>query len=420
MTYINRLQPKITLTSPLGIVFDAKWSGNPRTLDKELGIFKTPGIKGVIAQDLDVGAFAWPITFFFDGPDNDIKADRFMKSAAENGLWIVIHPVKGTKTLQLVSVTEDIQPVISGGVTKITADWLEITADSGERSAAQLSAETIAQSSVLESTASDQLDNVTSLDTADKTGKFKNAVENVVNAFNKTLESMTQEVAEIQAQAESIKRGIDSTLEETVIDVLSIAGQVQALVALPNLIEIDLRAKIETYDRFADLILGFSTESATPAGINTAAVQELTLTAAIGAVGVSSTITDLASRQNVIDNIDSNVALFEKITNGLDDIQELYSDKLLSQTYFSQSQSFSDSARMTALVIAYLIKSSFDLAVEKKILLTEEENPVMIAMREYDGPGDGGSNINLFYDSNQLTDQECLLLPVGKVVVVYL
>jgi hypothetical protein len=60
------------------------------------------------------------------------------------------------------------------------------------------------------------------------------------------------------------------------------------------------------------------------------------------------------------------------------------------------------------------------LAVEKRFTLDEEENPVMIAMREYDGPGENDENINLFYDSNELTGQECYLLPVGKEVVVYL
>ena len=48
---------------------------------------------------------------------------------------------------------------------------------------------------------------------------------------------------------------------------------------------------------------------------------------------------------------------------------------------------------MSGLTVGYLIKSAFDLAVEKRIILTEKENPVMIALREYGGQGLNDENI---------------------------
>ncbi|MEE8206711.1 MAG: hypothetical protein V3T82_07160, partial [Nitrospinaceae bacterium] len=98
----------------------------------------------------------------------------------------------------------------------------------------------------------------------------------------------------------------------------------------------------------------------------------------------------------------------------------VYAAELLRNAYFSQSRSFVDAARMSALAMAFLLKSTFDLSAEKRITLTQAENPVMIALREYEGPGDSDSNIDLFYSSNNLTGQETLLLPVGKEIVVYL
>jgi hypothetical protein len=201
---------------------------------------------------------------------------------------------------------------------------------------------------------------------------------------------------------------------------LSIAGQIQALVALPNLVVNDINAKIETYSRFADRILEISPEAASPAGINTAAVQEMGLTATLGAVGVASVSSVLSSRQAVIDSIESNLTLFDTITDGLDVIQEIYSDELLSRSYFSQSDTYPDAAQMVGLTVAYLIKSVFDLSVEKRIILTEPANPVMLAMQEYGGPGEDDFNIDLFYSSNKLAGDENYLLPAGKEVVVYL
>ena len=419
MSYLDRLQPQITLTSPSGLIFTAKWAGNAVSAEKDLGIFKTPGVKGIKVQDLELGAKSFPLTIHFDGPDNDLIATNFTEALSEKGEWQVIHPVKGEITLQLVSYGEAVQPITSGGITSVSTEWLEITGDTAKISASQLSGLAIAQDIQLQGTGSDQLDQVTSLDTADKAGKFKTSVESTVTAFDLSLANITDQVAEVQAQADSIKRGIDTVLAGTPIDVLSVAGQIQALVALPNLVVTDLSAKIETYSRFADQILNISPEAASPAGINTAAVQELGLTAALGAVGVASVVSSLSSRQSVIDSIESNFALFKTITDGLDVIQEIYSDELLSRSYFSQSETYPDAAQMVGLTVAYLIKSAFDLAVEKRIILTERENPVMIAMREYGGPGENDENIDLFLESNELTGNEILILPVGKEVVVY-
>ena len=120
MSYQDRLQPQITLTSPSGLVFTAKWIGNARSQEKDLGIFKTPGVKGVKIQDLELGATTYPLTIYFDGPDNDLDSEKFVVALAERGSWQVIHPLKGEKSLQLVSYSEAVQPVTSGNITTIT------------------------------------------------------------------------------------------------------------------------------------------------------------------------------------------------------------------------------------------------------------------------------------------------------------
>lgn len=420
MSYRDRLQPQIIMTSPSGLEFIAKWAGNERSLEKKLGVFKTPGLPGVVVQDLDVEGVVYPLTIFFDGTNNDLEANLFFTACRERGPWTIIHPVHGSKILQLVSVLEAIQPITSGGVTEFRTEWLEISQALGAESASQLAAELAAQVQALQEAAADQLDQTVTLDTADKVGKLKNGTENTVNGFSETLESITSTVAEVQAQVDSIKRGIDAVIFDPLTDVLSLAGQIQTLISTPQLIVTDFKTKVETYSRFADIILGKGPEDASPAGINTAAIQEISLTAALGGIGISSTNAPFGSRQDAIDGVEASTDFFDKITNGLDGIQELYLGQLLGNSYFSQSQSFPDAALTSALTAAFLLRSSFNLATEKRITLTQATNPVMIAMQEYGGPGINDANIDLFYNSNQLTGQETILLPVGKEVRVYL
>lgn len=419
MSYVDRIQKNIILTSPSGFEFTALWSGDIRSGSKQLGTFKTPGLKGTIAQDLEIDGIPYAIPVFFNGPDYDLIGDQFFTALGEKGVWSFIHPVWGQKqNMQVVSYTQPLE--LATGIIQTTLEFLEVLDRDGTKSAQQIAAEIVSKNVELSATTADQLDNIVTQDTADKAGKFKTAVEDVVTVFDNTLQEITQKVAEVQAQADSIKRGIDATLAVIPIDVLSVAGQIQALVNMPNLIVTDLKAKLNTYKNFADAVFRFSPGSDSLANINTAAVFELANVSAIGAAGVASATTELVSRQNVIDNIEANLDLFESIVNGLDDIQSLYDDNLLSRSYFSQSQSFADSSLLAGLTVGYLIKSAFDLAVEKRIILTEQENPVMIAMREYGGPGLHDENIDLFYSSNELTDQEIYLLPVGREVVVYL
>jgi prophage DNA circulation protein len=418
MSYLERLQKNILLTSPSGFEFTALWSGDSRSNEKQLGIFKTPGVRGVLSQDLDVNGDAYNTGVWFSGEDYDRTGEQFFNALRERGVWSVVHPVWGTKeNMQVVSYTQPLE--LATGVIQTTIEFLQVLDKNGATSSQQVAAETVSQNIALQETTSDQLNQVVDQTTADQTAKLRTMAENTVAAFSTTLENITSQVAEVQAQADSIKRGIDSTIGETPIDVLSLAGQIQALVNLPGQVEVNLKSRIETYQRFADTIFESSPDSPTDANINTAAIQELANVAAIGAVAVGAVTTQLKSRQSVIDNVEASLDLFESVVDGLDATQALYDGQLLSDSYFSQSQSFADTALISALSLAFLIKSAFDLAIEKRITLTEPQNPVMVAMREYQGPGENDENIDLFIDSNELTRNEVLLLPAGKEVVVY-
>ena len=118
MSWRDRLRQSIELTSPDGNIFEAAWQGNSRSMDKKLGLFEFPKVKGTKVQDLDIGSARYPLTIFFVGENNDQESDRFFKACRERGVWTVIHPVRGSLNLQLISVTENIQPVESGNVTQ--------------------------------------------------------------------------------------------------------------------------------------------------------------------------------------------------------------------------------------------------------------------------------------------------------------
>lgn len=418
MTFKDRLQPSIALVSPTGVSFVAKWAGNDRSLEKRLAVFKTPEIPGVTVQDLDVEGVVYPLTIFFDGPDNDLNSDLFFKTCEEKGTWQVTHPVHGEKTLQLVSVSEAVQPVSSGNLTEFKTEWLEVTLPGGAVSAPQISQQILQTQQDLNASGTDDFNGTVLLDTADQATALEGSIDNTVSGFDQTLSFITSNVAAVQSIADSIIRDIESTVFGPITDLLSLAGQIQTLVSTPALIITDLETMFNTFLAFADSILT-GIDSPTLGGVNTAAAQDLTLTGAMGAIGISVTRAPLTSRQSVLDGIAGLTLVYNRINQGLTANQEVYAGQPLDLAYVAQVRSFSDVLRMEALTLSFLLRSAFDLAVEKTITLSRAENPVMFAMKVYGGPGDNDSNIDLFFESNNLTGNETILMPAGKKVVVY-
>ena len=419
MSWRDRLRKTIKLTSPEGNIFEALWQGNSRSMDKKLGLFEFPKVKGTKVQDLDIGSARYPLTIFFAGENNDQESDRFFNACRERGEWNIIHPVRGSLDLQLISVTENIQPVESGNVTQFDTEWIEPLKDSEVPSLFQQRSTIDGQIDEVNSTSSDQIDNNILQDTAAQTSAFEATVNAVVVAVEKFLAPVYELQSEINSQVLSIKRGINSLLSAPVLDVVSIAGQIQALVQLPALAVADINSRVDAYENFINAALDFSPDTAETKDRNIVAVQELALTSALASISFVSSTGELISRLQAIELINANMELFKNITDTLDATQELFKDAIIDDQYFSQSESYSDSLLMISQTIAYLLRSAFDLSIEKRFILEKMRSPIEITISEYGDLGESDINFHLFVDSNSLKGNDILILPEGREVLVY-
>lgn len=419
MSWIDRLRKTIQLTSPGGSEFTALWQGNSRSIEKKLGVFQFPKVRGAVVQDLDVGPVRYPLTIFFQGEDNDLEANRFLDACKENGRWLVLHPVHGLLDLQLVSATEQALPVESGNLTQFDTVWLEPVSEVQRTSTVQIKGQISNQINVVNGSSADQLLANVSQDTAGEVSAFQNSVNNVVAAVENTLENVSDLSAEITARMISIKRGISAVLDVVPMDIISLAGQVQQLIQLPALAIADVEARLDTYGNFADQIFGQDSGPVNLEGKNIIAVKELALVSAIGAVAGISSTGALNSRLQAIEVIEVNAALLNDTIDHLDESQSAFETVPIDVQYFSQSESFPSVAGLTALAIAFLLRSIFNLAIEKRFILPVQKSPIRITIEEYGSLGDGDVNFDFFIATNQLQDLEIIMLEAGREVVVY-
>lgn len=421
MAWSDRIRESITLVSPKGTSFEAKWIGNTRTADKLVGLRVYPKFIGTIVQDLGWSGDRWPLSVYFDGDDNDIMAEDFARTLKETGNWTITHPTKGVLTLSLLSFTENIQPITDGGYTKFDLEFIEPADESLLSSPVELSSAISNQKDLLNQNASSQFANNIKTGKTSEVLANKNTIEKIVSSCDKNLNVMTAKSATITNQIVSIKRGITQTLQSTVLDTVALAGQIKNIIQLPMMAVTDIRARIDSYTNLVTDLLGITPSGNTTEDFNVVNANELALVSVLAALGESvGSGTIFKTKAQALQTIDDLNALLFLITNSLDEIQTDFSDQYLNNQYFSQTESFTDACKLIAQSTEYLLSASLNLKVEKRITLEKAENPLAVSIREYGSTSETAeSDFDLFIDSNNLDDTEILLLPAGREVVVY-
>jgi len=414
-----RLRPDIKLISPNGDEFSGFWRGDARNKAKKIGLFDYTKIVGTIAQDLEMSSARYDFTFFFAGKDNDLDAARFWTSADQRGQWAVTHPVHGFLGLQMLSVSQQIQPITNGNITEVSTTWIEPIDPSALKTARQLAGITDANVKNLNLNAAQQFAENLKQTTETLRNTIQEATEIAVGLTDLALDPLFSTVDSLNNLVNGVQSSIQDTLNAVVLKPISLAGQIQQLTQLPLLATNDIASRLDYYNELAASIIGLTPETATEADKNKIACYESSLSALIGANAQIATTGALETRQQAVEFAEDISTSFATITDALDLAMANFEDNDIDRQYFSQSQSFVDAALATASAIEFLLTSSFDLKVEKRFVLSEPRAPIEITITEYGSLGENDENFDLFISSNRLKAEDILLLPAGREVVIY-
>lgn len=419
MSWLDRVRGNIQLTSPNGDNFIAKWVGDTRSAEKQLGIFNYPKVDKQIVQDLGISAISYPLTIMFDGEDNDLEATRFFAALFARGSWLINHPTKGKLFLQPTSFKEVIAPVESGSLTVFQTNWIDLALPSSIISVEQLSALVEAQNNIVENAALDQLVNITDQSSVKNIQALKSETEKQLSFFDETIKTIATVSDDVSAKVDAIQRSIDDTLGTSPIDLTVLGGQIQALMRAPAAITGNILQKLRVYQDFIDKVSDIPADVADQTNLNVTAIKEIFAIGANSSSNLISVRTEPETRETAITSLNLITEQFIQITDAFDVVQLSYNDQLIENQYFSQSLSFVESSLMSAQTAAFLLSITFDLAIEKRFELKEDRASIEIAITEYGSLGDNDANFDLFIDTNNLKGDEILMLPAGKEVVVY-
>lgn len=412
----ERLKPSIKLTSPEGTEFEAKWSGDERSLPKKLGIFEIPNAAGDVIQDLGSKSKSYPLAFYFEGPNNDKEATRFLATVeAERGPWAVIHPVLGFITLQPTSLTQVTRPLRSGNVTEISGSWLEPIDPVTLKTAREMAGVIDTQRDEANVSMAQQI--------ADRIQAQTEALRAGIEYSTNTLDKLTDyflsplftTVDAVNTAVNAARQGLTDTLQATELKAYSLAGQVNEIVELPILGDATNEEKLFIYDTMARAYFEELPTSTKTRDLNSALIAELFIGSAIVASCQAVTLGEFQTRAQAYAAAQGLSELFVDATAALDAVQSAFNTQPIDLQYFSNSGAYSSLLKLLGYAIAYLLLIALNLKTEIRFTLDRDTPPIVLCGRLYNDLG----LYDLFLDSNKLKGKERLMVPRGREIVYY-
>jgi prophage DNA circulation protein len=418
----ERLAEQVVLYSPGGdSMFKAYWQGDSRSMAKKLGVFEYPKLRASEVQDLETSSAKYSFTLLFAGKDQDLTADKFFKTCREKGRWLIEHPVHGEFSLQLVSVTEEINPIESAGITRFTTEWIEpLDLDNLDalKSPAELARFKDDEVTGLKLSAISQfVNNVTQ-----KTQAATQAISKVSQNIVKVMDAATAPLFQVLDALDNLKTGIQRAVQDVVtkanIITRSLAGQITALADVHFMGPAPMRDKMNAAK---ETILSGSKKLKTidksdnEAWRNEVATKELAMTSVLASTAKAISPNSITTRKEAVFLIEEYQDLISLVAANLDADQKEMQDLPIDERFVSMSESFSNMQMVLSAVTQTLLAQAPNLKIERAFVLKHARPPIEIVLEEY-GSED---NFDEFIATNDLTGDEVLMLPAGRRVVVY-
>ncbi|ETR68677.1 MAG: hypothetical protein OMM_10272, partial [Candidatus Magnetoglobus multicellularis str. Araruama] len=212
---------------------------------------------------------------------------------------------------------------------------------------------------------------------------IRDTTDDIVALKESFLDPITQLNNSIFNLSNAIQRGINLTLTDTLIDIQSLAGQIQQLLQTPGLVVTSLENQLNAYDNFINGNTELTPEEVSIEGKNQAQTQEISMLSALSGICLATINAEITTRSQAINAIDNITELFDTITNTLDSSQEAFENEDIDKQYFSQSSSYQDCARLVSATLEFLNNKLFELKIEKRFTLEKPRVPLDVTITEY-------------------------------------
>lgn len=405
-------------TSAEGNSFVFDWEETEESYEHKTAVFRFPGKDGAEIPSQGVGEHRFPLTAFIYGEQYDTEAQKFMNILAERGNGILIHPIYGRKSVQVVSVKRTDKPLSAGSQAVISILFLESAKIFAQETVEDLEKRIVRKDKDFSITVpaeyEQEIGEATVPDDAKSVSRFKKNLG--------IMDSILAPIAAIKDDVNTFFKRVNLSLNNNLTNLvgkpLTLASQVMTLIKAPARIAQSIKLQIDGYRELADTLkfTGFGVGTTNDdrnkllemrfiLGAITATFAEAVLLVSFGTKGEA-----LGAALDLQNFHDEN-------TNFIENEEAKFQDTKLELLLYGDSQGTLFLNQIVELTANILSKKAFDLEQERTITLVRERNIYELSYELY-GTSDN-EKVDFLIESNRLIGSEIILIPQGREIVYY-
>ncbi len=369
------------------------------------------GVRGSYIQGTGTSGRTFPLRIFISGPDYDQAAEAFFEAIRAQGVAVLEHPAYGTVNvvpMGRIRQRDDLKSAAGQAVFEVV--FWETLADLYPSGAADAGAAVLAAVEEFNTTAAD--DFAAAIDTGSQIEvvTLQARVEAVVQQIRLATGPVAAASTQIAEQALDTFDSINRSLGLLASDPATLAAQIIAVTQVPARASGQFSAKLSAYRVIADALFGtVRTPGSDSREANAFASDDLAASGALTGAILGAVNTEFATQP---DAIEAAIAVLDLS----DDLNAWREQNFTALGLTDTGASYQQWQEAAALTAGFLIDISFSLAQERTVVLDRPRTFFDLCGQLY---GNVDESLDFFINSNNLSGDELIELPIGREVVYY-
>lgn len=413
MAWNDRMR-EAAYTSPSGTRLTFTYENVRRTVDKKTTGFEFPDADGTYVQDLGRSGRRYPLRVIVWGDDYDQEAEAFESALLERGTGKLEHPIYGTVDVVpfgTIIRRDDLKTAANQAVIEVvfweTIGLIYPAAQTDPTSAVLSSVEKY------NAAASEEFNQVTSLDSAIEQATFKNSYQTLLDSASSGLQDIADVEDDVRQQFDAIVDSINQGIDILIAEPLTLAFQTTQLIQAPARALANIEARLDAYGNLASSIISGDGAVISP-GNDSRNSNEFHTNDLYASTYVTGSVVSVVNNQFVTKTEALQAA--EAILTQLEDVTNWRDDNYQSLGEVDAGGSYQQLQEAVALTAGFLVEISFSLKQERRIVLDRARTIIDLAAELY---GSVDDQLDFLINSNNLSGSEILELPRGREIVYY-
>lgn len=370
--------------------------------------FDFPDADGTYVQSTGKTGRRFPLRVFFWGPEYDTEAAAFIDALATGGR--LEHPAYGVvDVVPLGDITrrDDLKTAANQAVIEVTfweTTGLVYPAEQSDAGAELLQA----LGDYAPAAAADFADGI-EVASAVQRVTLRNQYSAVLDRTTSALQTIADAQQAVQQQFNLIVQSVRQGLDVLITEPLTLAFQTVQLIEAPARVTELIGARLDAYAALADALISGDGAVVSPDNANEFYAANLYATTYVAASVRSTVNAQFETRPQAIAAAESVLGLFEQV--------EAWREANFNAIgAVDAGAAYQQLQEATALAAGYLVRLSFNLKQERRIVLGRPRTIIDLAAELY---GEVDPVLDFLISSNSLTGSEILELPAGREIVYY-